>query len=204
MIKNILRIIFTYRFFLLKIVYYEFIYLIKGYKGNKISLSKDTIMTDNIPSPYYFLHLISKIISTYDFKNFIDLGCGSGRVINFFNKKFPDKNFIGIEYYEEQYKYCKKIFINNQNINLINLDFTKIDFLKYNSDCFFLNEPMKSQDAFTNIVNNIINYSHKKNKILLVFLNCKQEVLKDFKNIDLINSYYINKNKGFSIYSVKK
>ena len=79
----------------------------------------------------------------------------------------------------------------------------KFDFLKFNSDCFFFNDPIKDQDVFINIVNNIINFKHKKNKVLLIFLNCKKDVLKEFKDIDLVNSHYINNNKGFSIYCIK-
>jgi len=203
MIRNMLRILFTYRFFLLKIIYYELIFIIKGYKGNKISFSQNSVMTDNIPSPYYFLYKIKKIISKYDFKTFIDLGCGSGRVIDFFNKSFSDKNFIGIEYYEEQYKYCKKYFIKNKNINLINSDFTKFNFLKYNSDCFFFNEPIKDQDTFIKALNAIINFKHRKNNILLIFLNCEKKILNDLNGIELVSSHYINENKGFSIYKIK-
>ena len=36
-LKNLFRIIFNYKLFTILIVYFEFIYLIKGYKGNKYS-----------------------------------------------------------------------------------------------------------------------------------------------------------------------
>ena len=81
--NTILRILKSYRFSLIKIIFFELIYLIKGYQGNNITFSKNNLMTNNIPCPYYFLHKIEKIISNKDFKIFLDLGCGSGRVINF-------------------------------------------------------------------------------------------------------------------------
>ena len=37
------------------------------------------------------------VLGLANFTKFIDLGCGSGRIIEFFNKNFPDKNLIGIE-----------------------------------------------------------------------------------------------------------
>ena len=63
--NNILRILKSYRFSLIKIIFFELIYLIKGYKGykgNNITFSKNNLMTNNIPCPYYFLHKIEKII----------------------------------------------------------------------------------------------------------------------------------------------
>ena len=56
-------------------------YLIKGYKGFKINLSKNDLMTDNIPCPYFFLSKIKKDLSGDSFSKLIDLGCGSGRII---------------------------------------------------------------------------------------------------------------------------
>ncbi|MBL4898310.1 MAG: class I SAM-dependent methyltransferase, partial [Colwellia sp.] len=58
----------------------------------------------------------------------MDFGCGSGRIIDFFNKNFNDKNLIGIEYFTDQYEYCKKAFQNKKNIKIIQADFTKSDF----------------------------------------------------------------------------
>ena len=130
--NTILRILKSYRFSLIKIILFELIYLIKGYKGNNITFSKNNLMTDNIPCPYYFLHKIEKIISNKDFKIFLDLGCGSGRVINFFNKKLLNKKFIGIEYFNEQFLHCKTSFEKHESIKLIQEDFTKFDFLQYN------------------------------------------------------------------------
>ena len=52
-------------------------------------------MSDNIPCPYYFLIKIKKMLNEKNFTKFIDLGCGSGRVIDFFHKNFKNKNFFG-------------------------------------------------------------------------------------------------------------
>ena len=88
------------------------------------------MMTDNTPSPYYFLHRIKKIIRNKDFEIFLDLGCGSGRVIDFYNKNLLNKNFVGIEYFDEQVSHCKKNFAQHENIQIIQADFTKFNFLQ--------------------------------------------------------------------------
>ena len=45
--KNILQILISYRLSLIKIIFFELLYLAKGNKGNKFTFSKNDIMTDN-------------------------------------------------------------------------------------------------------------------------------------------------------------
>ena len=200
--KNLLRILQSYRFLLIKIIFFELIYLIKGRKGNKFSFSTNNIMTDNIPCPYYFLYRIDKKIKNLNFKTFLDMGCGFGRAIDFFNKSLSNKNFIGIEYFEKQFLYCKKNFESNKNITLFNIDFTKFNFLQYNADCYFFNHPIKDDVIFSDLIKKIINSVHNKKNILLIFVNCNNNILKSLEKVQLIESYYVNDNKGFSIYSI--
>ena len=110
LLKNFIRIITSYKFSIITIIFFELIYLFKGYRGNKFNFSDNDLMTDNLPCPYYFLFKIKKALKNQNFYNFLDLGCGSGRVIDFFNKSFPIKNLIGIEYFNNQFEYCEKIF----------------------------------------------------------------------------------------------
>ena len=107
LIKNLSRILKDYKFSLIPIVFYEIFYLLKGSKGNKFHFSNNNKMSDDIPCPYYFLTKIKKELREETFNTFIDLGCGSGRVIDFFSKSFSNKKFIGIENFNNQYKYCK-------------------------------------------------------------------------------------------------
>ena len=200
--KNLLRILQSYRFLLIKIIFFELIYLIKGRKGNKFSFSTNNIMTDNIPCPYYFLYRIDKKIKNLNFKTFLDMGCGFGRAIDFFNKSLSNKNFIGIEYFEKQFLYCKKNFESNKNITLFNIDFTKFNFLQYNADCYFFNHPIKDDVIFSDLIKKIINSVHNKKNILLIFVNCNNNILKSLEKVQLIESYYVNDNKGFSVYSI--
>ena len=199
-IKNIIRILISYRFSLIKIIFFEIIYIVKGNKGNKLNFSKNNIMTDNIPCPYYFLYKIEKFLKNRNFNIFMDLGCGSGRVIDFFNKNFKSKNFIGIEYFEKQFSYCKKEFSKYENIKLIKDDFTKFDFLKYKADCFFINDPIIEESTFVNVLKKIINSNDSNSNILFIFVNCNNSVIKTIKHIQCIETYSINDRKGYSIY----
>ena len=81
------------------------------------------------------------------------------------------------------------------------LDFTTFDFLQYNADCYFFNHPIKDDVIFSNLIKKIINSVHNKKNILLIFVNCNNNILKSLENVQLIESYYVNNNKGFSIYS---
>ncbi len=197
--KNIFRIIRSYRFSLIKIIFFEFIYLIKGYKGNSFNFSPNDIMTDNIPCPYYFLYRIKRALKDIGFTTFIDLGCGSGRVINFFNSCYPKNKFIGIEYFEEQFLLCKKNLDKYKNIQLLNSDFRNVDVVRYNADCYFFNEPIKDDLIFTDYVKKIIDIN-KQQKTLLIFVNCNKAILESIKDIQCVETYYINDRKGYSIY----
>ena len=210
-LKNLFRIISDYKFSLITIVFFELLYLIKGYKGNRFDF-----MSNNIPCPYYFLYKIKKTLKNNNFYRF--LGCGFGRVINFFNKNFYNRNFIGIEYFSDQYEYCKKSFQNQKNIKIIQADFTRSDFFQYDADCYFLNNPfvsnteyfaskpnikeilLKKNSELIEFIEKIINFSLKKKNILFIFVNYNKKIIEELKNIRCIESYYISDTKGYSIY----
>ena len=204
LIKNLLRIVKSYKFSLITIIFYEIVYLLKGFKGNKFHFSENNKMSDDIPCPYYFLYKIKKILSKFNFKTFLDLGCGSGRVIDFFSKNLVQVDFVGIEYFSNQYNYCKKIFENKKNIKIVQADFLKSDFFQYDPDCFFLNRPINDDLVFIETIKKLLNFPHKHKKILLIFVNCDNKILKSLINIQCIDSFYTNVNKGYSIYLLEK
>ena len=197
-LKNLFRIVSVYKFSLITVIFFELIYLIKGYKGNRFNFSNNDSMTDNFPCPYYFLFKINKTLKNTNFRNFIDLGCGYGRTIDFYNKNFSNKNFLGIEYFTNQYKYCKNIFHKQKNVEIVQADFTKLNFLKYNPDCYFINHPFKKKMEFIKFIEKLISFSIKKN-CLFIFVNCNKETIEELKNIQCIESFYINKIQGYSI-----
>ena len=201
-IKNLLRIVTSYKLHLIPIVFFELLYSMKGYRGNKFDFSKNNFMADNIPCPYYFLLKIRKTLEIKNFYKFLDLGCGSGRIIDFFTKNFSEKSFVGIEYFSNQYNYCKKNFEDKKNIKIIQGDFTKLDFFQYNADCYFLNNPFRENLEFIKFIEKIINFLPKNKNILFIFVNFNRKDIENLKNIQLIDSYYISEIKGYSIYSL--
>ena len=178
MFKNLLTIINSYKLSLITIVFFEILYLIKGYKGNRFNFSDNEYMTNNFPTPYYFLFKIKKILKNNNFSNFIDLGCGFGRTIGFFNKNFYNKNFIGIEYFPDQHEYCRKIFQSKNNIKIIQTDFTKSNLFQYNADCYFFNNPFKKDLEFIKFIERVINSSLKKKIFCLYLLILIKKILK--------------------------
>ena len=69
---------------------------------------KNLNIIDSIPTPYYFLYLLSNQLKKIKTKNIIDVGSGTGRVIMFL-KKFNKKNVIGVECNNKVFEYSKKI-----------------------------------------------------------------------------------------------
>ena len=202
--KNIIRIISIYKLYLFPVFFFEMLYLIMGYKGNKFSFSDNNIMTDNIPCPYFFLIKIKKTLKKENFNKLVDFGCGSGRVIDFFSKEFKDKEFMGIEYFIEQFNYCKNNFKNKSNIEIIREDFRKIDLNKINADCYFFNSPLKKEEETLEFVNTTLNKKAGK-QILLIFINFQHEIIqkiRDNSKFNSINSFKINKSLGFDIFKV--
>ena len=199
LLKNFIRIIKSYKFSIITIIFFELIYLFKGYRGNKFNFSDNDLMADNLPCPYYFLFKIKKALKNKNFYNFLDLGCGSGRVIDFFNKSFPNKNLIGIEYFNNQFEYCEKVFQDKKNIKIVQADFTKSDFFQYNADCYFFNDPFKKNLEFIKCVEKIINFSLNKKQSLLIFVNHNKKIIDELKNIRCIESFYVSNIKGYSI-----
>ena len=131
---------------------------------------------------------------------FLDLGCGSGRIIDFYNRNFSNKEFVGIEHFSKQYEYCKKIFRDQANIKIVQADFTKFDFFQYGADCYFFNNPFKHDSDAIEIIEKITNFSMNKKKILFIFVNFNKKIIESIKNIKCVESYNINDNKGYSIY----
>ena len=161
MIKKIFELIKVYRFSLLIILVYEFLYMFRGYKGNILAIRNNKFRTDNIPCPYFFLEMISNFLKKKNIKSLIDLGCGSGRVLYFFNQKHNIKLF-GIEYYQESYKLCNNMFSSNNNIKIINNDFLKVSISQLVADCYFLNDPLKNFNSFKFIIEKILKINKKK------------------------------------------
>ena len=200
LLKNFLEILSNYKSHIIKIIFFEIFYVMMGYKGNQFNFSKNPRMTSNIPCPYYFLRKIEKKLKENNFNVFVDLGCGSGRAIDFFNKKFENKKFIGIDFFEEYCNLCKTIFKKNKNVKIIQSDFTKLNLSDFDADCFFFNDPILNQSESIDFVKKIVKSKESNKSILLIFVNCNKNLFNSFDQINCVDSYYINNIKGYSIY----
>jgi|TARA_B110000467_G_C18269175_1_gene451238 SAM-dependent methyltransferase len=198
-IKNLFRILKSYKFTIITIIIFEIIYILRGYKGNKISSVGNANMADNIPCPYYFLYKIKKKIKNHKFYRFIDLGCGSGRVIDFFNNNYPKKKYVGVEYGLKEFEYSKSIFKRKKNIKILNKNFTQIKYNKMKIDCFFLNNPFVNDKKFVKFFNMLINNNNFNKKKIFIFVNFKKKTISNLQKIKIIDNYQITNIKGFSI-----
>ena len=149
-IKSLFNILSSYGYWLPQILFFEIYYLLKGYKRNSVKVLNNDRFTDNIPCPYFFLHKLKKFFLNTDIKSFVDLGCGDGRSIFFFNKQLKI-NFNGIEYDPYVYGNCKKLFNKYDNIKINHDDIMSFKFLEYNNDCFFIGDPLKKNMILINL-----------------------------------------------------
>ena len=201
--KNILKNLTMYRLHIFKILFFELTNIIRGYKVNRFTSSKDKNINDNIPCPYFFLNKINKKIKNKKFNIFLDFGSGSGRVIDYFNRNTEGKKFIGIEFYYENFQYWRKKFSKNENISFINKDFTNYDFLKHDADCYFFNHQTNNNEIYLEILKKIINKNDFNKEILLIFVNFEISDLTYLKKAECIENYKIGDRKGYSIYCIK-
>ena len=184
-----------------KLISFEIFYLLNNYKQSSITIINHQKFTDNIPTLYYFLHNILNFLKKNNIKSLADLGCGGGRSIYFFNKKLKI-NYYGIEYQKDIYEGCKKLFSSLSNVKIYNDNIMSYDFLNYNADCFFINDPLKHKEDFDNLIINTINANNKK-IIYFILINVDETKREIFNKYKLIESYKY-KTKGYYIYSNEK
>ena len=200
--KKIFDLIISYKFVLIKIIYYEILYIFSGYKGNFFSIRNNVDSTDTIPCSYYFLSIIYKKIKDRNIRSFIDLGCGNGRVLYFFNKKLKI-NYVGVELFRNSYDNCLKIFKNSSNINIINKNFFDLNFKETNLDCYFLNDPLKRVEDHNKLIRSIISTQAEINKkALFILVNLTDGKYDIFRSCKLLYDYKIN-SRNIRIYSTQ-
>jgi len=182
----------------LKIIYNELVYdmVNKVDTGNIIFLDnlevvdggnkKESIEycpTNRVALEYVF-NFLSKNYNLKEF-NFIDFGCGKGRVL-IEATKYGFKNIIGIEFTKELFAIASENIakLNIKNCKLYNIDATKFNFKNINGGgkmIYYFYNPFVGK-TFKKVIENI---KSSKNSGLIVYVNpiCK-DVLKDFKEID--------------------
>ncbi|WP_440934851.1 methyltransferase domain-containing protein [Candidatus Pelagibacter sp.] len=148
--------------------------------------------TPNIPTPYYFLHLIKSFLIEEKINNFnfIDLGCGSGRLVNYLDENF-ERSFVGID-------------INTQIINENKNKFNKIN-------NYFFQANLKTIQVSEDL--NFLNFKINKNRKNIVFISDAIDAESIIKILPIFKKFLgkflfimVNQKKLdlFSIYQCKK
>ena len=200
--KKIIDLIISYKFYIFILLFYEFLYVIFGYKGNGVNIRNNDKTTDTIPCPYLFLAKMLKDIKDFKINSFTDIGCGNGRVIFFFKKHF-DANYYGYELFEDAYKQCLKIFADDSKVKINNEDFFKSKQKTIISDCYFINDPIKNEELHADLFGNMVeNHIISGKKVYYISVNLSSQKSKIFKNCIMLNSFKVG-SRGYQIFSTK-
>ena len=205
--NSLLNILKSYKGFRFKLINFECWYLIRtikyrefSYSFNKLSLYeeyKDSV--EYVPVPYYFLRQSLKYIN-YSRGSIIDIGCGSGRVLRYFQKYTKNNNgykFIGIDINTKVLDLGRKF---NSEIKFINID-AKLYDLPEDTILIYLFNPF-GQASMSNFIDNVLSQKNKfKNKERIIYVSPVHMDLFDkgfkliFKNI---NKFY----KGIAVFEL--
>ena len=118
-------------------------------------------------------------------------------------KKDNDFNIckFGIKVYSQNQE---DLFILNENVNILNKDFMSFNFLEFNCDCFFINDPLRNKNDFAKLIHNILKFKNNNSQIAYFILvnvdKDKRELLNGCKLIE----YLQIATKGYYIYSNEK
>ncbi len=129
--------------------------------------------TPYIPTPYYFLSIISKYLKNNKIDDFLllDLGCGYARIQNYFSKNFKSL-FLGFDY-------------NSKIINYLNKKKIKRS--------FFFKIDLREKKSLK-LVSSIIK-KYKGNKKLVIFFS-------DSFDVYLLNKILKNLSKKYRFYCI--
>lgn len=170
-----------------KMIYFEFFNLITkgptsflniGYKSSQHQFEDNY----NIPTPYVYLHYLRNILNNKTDFTFVDVGSGTGRVIQFaLDMKF--KKIISIEKSAKLNSILKKKFSNR--VHYIELDAQDITFDDSEKKIFFFFESF-NEEIFLEFVKR-----NNSNKLLIVLIysnlnNCLHQYFEQFEIVSEI------------------
>jgi len=89
-------------------------------------------------NPYLSTLSFEKFIQNniFNSQKIIDLGCGSGGQLSWFSKKYPQVNFVGVDYNKRLIKFAKKTY---SKLKIINTKFCFANILNKKINPFLLN-----------------------------------------------------------------
>ena len=205
---NLFKILSSYKGFIVKLFYFEIRYLIRTIKYREFSLSFDksslyeeySDSVEYVPTPYYFLKQSLKYLN-HSRGSIIDIGCGSGRVLRYFQKYIKNNNtyeFIGIDLNTKVLDLGRKF---DDEIKYINNDATLYKFPQ-DTILIYLFNPF-GQSSMSNFIDNLVSQKNKfKNKVRIIYVSPVHMDLfkKDFRLIfKNINEF----NKGIAVFDMQ-
>jgi len=200
-LKFYISTLLTYKKKLIQIIFFEIFYRLK-FSDNFYKIYNDKTRTDLLPCPYYFLTEISKFINKNYISRVVDLGSGTGRIVNFLASTTKAK-ITGYEIDKEVIKYSKLKKI--KNTVFIRKDINSLNFRKLNSDCFIFNVPLRKENDIKKLINKI---KANRRKYFLVVINIDSHLAKIklsdiFSNLKMVKSIEAGKIKTLRIYENK-
>ena len=204
---NLFKILSSYKGFIVKLFYFETRYLIRTIKYREFSLSFDksslyeeySDSVEYVPTPYYFLKQSLKYLN-HSRGSIIDIGCGSGRVLRYFQKYIENNNtyeFIGIDLNTKVLDLGRKF---DDEIKYINNDATLYKFPQ-DTILIYLFNPF-GQSSMSNFIDNLVSQKNKfKSKVRIIYVSPVHMDLfeKDFRLIfKNINEF----NKGIAVFDM--
>ena len=204
---NLFKILSSYKGFIVKLFYFETRYLIRTIKYREFSLSFDksslyeeySDSVEYVPTPYYFLKQSLKYLN-HSRGSIIDIGCGSGRVLRYFQKHIENNNtyeFIGIDLNTKVLDLGRKF---DDEIKYINNDATLYKFPQ-DTILIYLFNPF-GQSSMSNFIDNLVSQKNKfTNKLRIIYVSPIHMDLfeKDFRLIfKNVNEFY----KGIAVFDM--
>lgn len=123
----------------------------KNYSYSR-KVPNDDSSTNIVSTPYSIIRKAFKRIKMRRGK-FIDIGCGSGRVVAWASKKGLFDECYGIEKDEKAFSKAKNNTKRNKKITIIKGDAFDLDFSNF--DCFYMWKPMK-RDSWIALISKIL------------------------------------------------
>jgi ubiquinone/menaquinone biosynthesis C-methylase UbiE len=189
----------NYKNKLIQILFFEIFYTLK-FRDFYYKIHNNTLMTDALPCPYYFLYKISKFIKKKNISGIADFGSGTGRVVNFLASS-TNKYSTGYEIDKElvNYSISKK---RNEKAHFVQGDFNQLSLNNINSNCYIFNTPLKREQDILSFIQSI---SKMKKKFFLVVINIDSHlsettINKFFKDFILSEFIKAGKTKTLRIY----
>ena len=189
-LKALYQIVKNYNFYVIPVLISETKFFLKYDKSfNKFKYLDSEFLSDSIPCSHFFLIKIKKFIDKRNISHLCDLGSGYGKILYFFGN-LNNYKIDGVELEKKIYEHSKKL--DNYNIKIFNEDILKFDLTNVQYDFFIINDPLKQNKDFLELIHKI---KKKYKKIFIVFININQEKMQYVNdNLKTVDSLIISQN----------